>query len=281
MSYKMKVPSAGLLLTLLAAVAAVMFMLSKCSRPVTTPPEFVKPGGDTLCVAIEISPVTTGADDDDAKVHGTNYVGTDIDSFSANDSYYGMMMDMSRREKRPMVIVPVTFDEGVKGLEEHIYDILIADIPATVVQKKRFLLTDPVDVDRQVLVQMRGGEDGDTLMYGSPFDLLDDTVYVAHSSPFVARIGNLANEMGGTIHVVEDDNYGQEQLIMMVMSGERPNAVVNERQAAAFAADNTALDYSVVISLNQPLSWAVADGDTVTLNVINKYIRDYKKAYGR
>lgn len=280
MSYKMKVPSAGLLLTLLAAVAAVMFMLSKCSRPVTTPPEFVKPGGDTLCVAIEISPVTTGANDD-ADVRGTNYAGTDRDSFSANDSYYGMMMDMSRREKRPMVIVPVTFDEGVKGLEEHIYDILIADIPATVVQKKRFLLTDPVDVDRQVLVQMRGGEDGDTLMYGSPFDLLDDTVYVAHGSPFVARIGNLANEMGGTIHVVEDDNYGQEQLIMMVMSGERPNAVVNERQAAAFAADNPALDYSVVISLNQPLSWAVADGDTVTLNVINKYIRDYKKAYGR
>lgn len=279
MSYKMKVPSAGLLLTFLAAVAAVMFMLSKCSRPVTVPPEFVKPGGDTLCVAIEISPVTTGADD--ADVRGTNGAGTDRDRFSANDSYYGMIMDMSRREKRPMVIVPVTFDEGVKGLEEHIYDILIADIPATVVQKKRFLLTESVDVDRQVLVQMRGGEDGDTMMYGSPFDLLDDTVYVAHGSPFVARIGNLANEMGGTIHVVEDDNYGQEQLIMMVMSGERPNAVVNERQAAAFAADNPALDYSVVISLNQPLSWAVADGDTLTLNVINKYIRDYKKANGR
>lgn len=281
MPYKMKVPSAGLLLTLLAAVAAVMFMLSKCSRPVTAPPEFVKPGGDTLCVAIEISPVTTGADDDDADVRGANGAGTDRVRFSADDSYYGMIMDMSRREKRPMVIVPVTFDEGVRGLEEHIYDILIADIPATVVQKKRFLLTEPVDVDRQVLVQMRGGDDGDTLIYGSPFDLLDDTVYVAHGSPFVARIGNLANEMGGTIHVVEDDNYGQEQLIMMVMSGERPNAVVNERQAAAFAADNPALDYSVVISLNQPLSWAVADGDTLTLNVINKYIRDYKKANGR
>lgn len=279
MSYKMKVPSVGLLLTLLAAVAAVMFMLSKCSRSVTVPPEFVKPGGDTLCVAIEISPVTTGADD--ADVRGTNGAGTDRDRFSANDSYYGMIMDMSRREKRPMVIVPVTFDEGVKGLEEHIYDILIADIPATVVQKKRFLLTESVDVDRQVLVQMRGGKDGDTMMYSGPFDLLDDTVYVAHGSPFVARIGNLANEMGGTIHVVEDDNYGQEQLIMMVMSGERPNAVVNERQAAAFAADNPALDYSVVISLNQPLSWAVADGDTLTLNVINKYIRDYKKANGR
>lgn len=254
---KLKKPSAGILVMLLFAVALLMISLSRCSRPRASVAAFVKPGGDTLCIAIELSPVAHDLGQD----HGEGY-------------YYDVVRAISSREHRPAVIVPVTYDEGLEGLDNGLYDVLIADIPSTVAQKRRYLFTEPINVDRQVLVQRR--DDDGSLPYPTLFDLGGREVYLSHGSPFATRIRHLADEIGDTIYVIEDAEYGQEAMIMMTAAGEIPNAVVNERQARALSAEYPRLDYSLVLSLNQLQSWAINKSDTAMLDTLNRYIRDFK-----
>jgi len=255
-----KHPSLRLLIALLVLVAGLMVALSRCNRPHAATAVFVKPGGDTLCVAIELSPVA--------------HTVRSADGADGQGYYYDIIQAISRQQKRPVVVVPVTLGEGMRGLEQRRFDVLIADIPSTVAQKKRFLFTEPLNVDRQVLVQRRDSAGG--LKYNSLFDLGGREVYVAHGSPFTTRIRHLADEIGDTIIIVEDPEYGQEALIMMAADGEIPNAIVNERQAMALAGNYPDLDFSIVVSLNQFQSWAVNKSDSAMLDTLNRYIRDFR-----
>ncbi len=239
----------SLYVALLFAVAVVMMMLKLCSRSKITTDD-VRAGGDTLNIAIELSPT------------GMFWDGDTLAGF-----HYDVVKKVERLSGRNVVITGFTrLETALKSLSDHRYDIVVSDIPATVKIKNEYMVTSPVAIDRQVLVRHKSS--GPV----TQVELAGDTVYVPEGSPYIDRIRSLGREIGDTIHVVEDPDYSSEQLVIMTAIGEIKQAVVSERLARRMALDYDSLDISTAISFNQFQSWIVTPGDTALLDSVNVWL---------
>lgn len=245
-----------LYLLLLLGVGAVMILLHNCSGA-TWHVSDSRATGDTLNVAIEISPLG---------------LSTRADTLSGY--YYDMVRELARRHDRPLKIDAFTHLEStLDKLDAGRYDVVIGDIPVNSIIRERFLTTQPVLIDRQVLVQL--ADSADCLRYPTQFALLGDTIHVPCHTPFKTRLQHLTRELGDTIYIDESSEYGAEQLIIMVAIGELPNAVVNKRLAEIVKKDYPRLDSSVEISFNQFQSWLVGRSDSTLCDTLNAWINDF------
>ena len=243
-----------LYLALLALVVACMVALSLCDRPVKAIGSQPS-SGDTLDIAIEYSPVTYYTYDD--TLGGYNY---------------DLLRLMSSQTGCPMKFHPVvTLEKALTGLEEGLYDVVVAQFPMTARDTARFAFTDPIYIDQQVLVQRRSSRS-----IHSQLELAGDTVWVVKGSPMVGRIASLSREIGDTIYVHVDDIYGPEQLMMMVSAGEIRYAVVNRSIARAMASRLPNLDRSVAISLSQFQSWMTNKDRQGLCDSLNQWHRQVK-----
>ena len=244
-----------LYLVLLALVVACMVALSLCDRPAEGPGSRPS-GGDTLDIAIEYSPVTYYTYDD--TLGGYNY---------------DLLRLMSEKTGCPMKFHPmVTLEKALSGLEEGLYDVVVAQFPMTARDTARYAFTDPIYIDQQVLVQRRTNH-----AIHSQLELAGDTVWVVKGSPMEGRIASLSREIGDTIYIHVDDVYGPEQLMMMVSAGEIRYAVVNRSIARAMATRLPNLDRSVAISLSQFQSWMVDKNRKSLCDSLNQWHAQVKR----
>lgn len=234
----------ALYLVLLALVIACMVALGLYDKPVASVTEPVPSGGDTIDVAIEYSPITYYTYDD--TLGGYNY---------------DLLRRVSRVAHREMKFHPIaTLQKGIEGLESGVFDVLVAHYPVTTQNRERFIFTQPIYIDKQVLVQRQPAR------IKTQLQLAGDTVHVVKGSTMVERIASLSREIGDTIHVVADDTNGPEQLVMLVASGKIRLAVVNKSLLRAIAHRVPKIDASVDISMSQFQAWA--------LNKHNEELRD-------
>lgn len=246
-----------LYIALLMGVLLLMFMLRTCSTPSSSPRD-THAGGDTLNIAIEISPVG---------------ISTQGDTLSGY--YYDLVREIARRHNRQVRIEGFThLASTLEALENGRYDIVIPDAPTNTDLRSRFLTTMPVLIDRQVLVQRRDSVSG-KLPYENLMSILGDTIYLPRHSPFATRVSHLIGELGDTIYSVQHPTLGSEQLIIMVALGELPNAVVNRHAADLMALDYPLLDTSVEISFNQFQSWLVNPRDSILCDSLNTWLNEF------
>lgn len=247
-------PSLKLLVTLLVAVIAAMFLLRECSTQARdNTREFYPGNGDTINVAIEYSPLSL---------------------YRYNDTLGGFNYDLLRmmlsREGLKLKFHPVaSLDGALDGLGTGKFDIVVADIPVTAGFKEKYRFTEPVYLDRLILVS------NDTTVH-SQLDLARKTVYVPSGSPAADRLRNLSHEIGDTIYVIEDSGYGAEQLFTLAAVGEIPLAVVNRATAVKLAADYPDTDISTPISFTQFQSWVMSRDSTARADSIDAAIRRFK-----
>jgi len=251
------------ILTTLIVVAVLSLiaigLLRRCEMSRSTlSNDFVRPGGDTLSVAIEMSPLTYTFSNDTA-------AGFD----------YEILRDIAAKHGLDLKIHPVgelenAFDDLYKGK----YDILVASMPKTNALKKYFPLTDAVYLDRQVLVQLA---DSTSHKYvRAAHELAGDTVWLPDGSPYLLRLRNLSRELGDSVFVANKEGHSSELLAIMTALGKIPRAVVGEAVARRIAADYPDLDISTPVSLSQLQCWAVAPGDSVLLDSLNLWLDEFK-----
>ena len=94
------------------------------------------------------------------------------------------------------------------------------------------------------------------------------------------RLRNLSAEIGDTILVKEDPDYGSEQLVMMVAVGDIPLAVVNEKTALRLAGEYPGIDVSTAISFTQFQTWALRKKEMELTDSVNSMIKRYKQTDG-
>ncbi len=245
-----------LYLLLLAAVAGAMCALHICSLESGQPD--VRAGGeasqgDTLDVALVYGPASY---------------------FMYADTLGGYNYDLLRlisvSEGVPMKFWPVgSLREALRQLRSGRYDMLAA-LPVDAGYKDKFMYSEPIYLDRQVLVQLRDEHGG--VRATSALDLAGDTVHIEQDSPIAARLANLSHEIGDTIYVVEHPDLSAELLVLKVQSGGLRYAVVNEQIAAPLVAKFPELDISSPISFTQFQSIVVAPGDSVLLHRLNGWL---------
>jgi len=249
-----------LLLAVLAATVAAMVFLGKCSherRPLFSN-DFIPSGGDTLDVAIEFNQSCYG-------VRGDSVFGRD----------YKIMQDISRRHGVPVKYHPfVPLRHATDGLLAGDYDIVIASMPLTVELKDRFLMTDPVYLDREVLVQLTDTAGEPPVR--TPLDLAGDTVWITEDSPFRSRLENLSREIGDTIYIRTQPDATAEHLVILTALGRIPRAVVPETVADKLMRRYPRLDKSVAVSFTQFQSWALHPSATALRDSLNRWLSEPK-----
>lgn len=246
-------------IALLVAVFLIMILTRNLAGKGLSSHEGDRIHADSLRIAIQISPI------------GVSTNGDTLGGF-----YYDMVRQMAADENLALKIEGFTqVKTALKELEEGKYDIVISDIPITKDLREKYLFTNPIYADRQVLVQLADSITGEVPVK-TVADLRGDTVYIAAQSPFRQRLRNLSRELGDTIYIFQDQHYGPEQMMLLTAIGQLKNVVVNEQTAKAVAKDYPQLDLSLTLSFNQFQSWAVSNKKPALLDSLNVWIERFK-----
>ena len=172
----------------------------------------------------------------------------------------------------------MAFDKCLEGLAKGKFDLIANGILATSELKDSLLLTHPITLGRQVLVQRKPAPDGnDSLYVKSLLDLARKTIYIPKDSPYLLRLRNLETEIGDTIYIREMEKYGPEQLISLVAHGDIDYAVCEESIALAASDSLPQIDTGTAIGFTQFYSWAVSKKSPALLDTLNAWIGRFKQ----
>lgn len=258
--------SIALYLALLLIAIIAMIVLRNFDKIVSTPD---KPQRDSMVVAIEYSPLSL---------------------YTYSDTLGGFSYDLLRMvaqkaginlKYQPMV----TLTSSLNKLKSGEYRMVCAEFPVIKENKDDYLFTTPIYVDRQVLVQRI--QPDSTIAVKSLLDLAHDTVWVVDGSSIASRLLNLSHEIGDTIYINADKEYGTEQLFLRVATGEIKQAVMNEQVAKKMATLYPNVDISTSISFTQFQSWILQREDSTFCDSINSWLEavkltpEYKSLYDR
>lgn len=236
---------------LIVITLGLMFSLKRCQQfDVNSNSQSTN---DTIKVAIQYAP-------------GSFYM--------EGDSLCGIDYDALKNLGLPYRLYPITNPaEGLNGLNEGRYDLVIADLPMITDSTSEYIFTKPVYVDRQVLVQRVDSANAEPAIT-SVVQLAGDTVCVAENSPMAARLENLSKEIGAPI-VINERPVTSEKLLIELANGldNVKYAVVNESVAKELAADYPNLNYSVAVSLNQFQPWVLRKDRRDLCDSINARLR--------
>lgn len=233
--------AAAALPLVLVGVLALMFMLRQCSapRPAQVAAADVRAGGDTLNVAIEYSPMALMMTSDTLGGFG-----------------YDMIREVAASRGMAVKFTPVTsLSVTLRAMARGRYDVVIAEVPVTAEFRGRYRYTEPVCLDRMVLVQRV--DSAGNVEVGTQLDLARRRVNVIAGTPAADRLRNLSHEIGDTIIVVADSVHSSEQLFLLTASGETGPSVINGATARALAQGRDDVDVARGVSFTQFQSWIV------------------------
>ena len=201
-----------------------------------------------------------------------------VDGDTISGFHYELIQAFARDKRLKAEITPVmSIEERLKGLSEGRYDVIAYAILATSKLKDSLLLTSPIVLNKQVLVQRKENGENDSLYIRNQLDLARRTLHVVKGSPSILRIQNLGNEIGDTIYIKEIEKYGPEQLISLVAHGDIDYAVCDESIARAVADSLSQIDINTAISFTQFYSWAVSKQSPVLLDSLNTWLDKFQK----
>lgn len=201
-----------------------------------------------------------------------------VDGDTVTGFHYELIEAFARDKGIQAQVSPImSFDQRLKGLETGKYDVIAYGILATSELKDSLLLTSPILLSKQVLVQRKANSDDDSLFIKNQLDLAGKVLHVVKGSPSILRIHNLGDEIGDTIYVNEIEKYGSEQLIAMVAHGDIDYAVCDESIAQAAADSLPQLDISTDISFTQFYSWGVSKQSPVLLDSLNAWLTSFRE----
>ena len=139
----------------------------------------------------------------------------------------------------------------LSGLEIQIFLEMSRNIPITSEIKEKYLFTEPIVLDKQVLIQRTEAANNGLKPIRNQLDLAGKTLYIPKDSPAQLRLQNLGHEIGDTIYVIEDELYSGEQIAIMVAKGDIDYAVCDQQTAVLSQKQLPEIDIKTDISFTQ------------------------------
>lgn len=171
----------------------------------------------------------------------------------------------------------MSLPKSFESLTNQTCDVIARNIPITSQTKEKYLFTEPIILNKQVLVQRTAKANNNAQPIRNQLDLAEKTLYIPKDSPALLRLKNLAKEIGDTIHVKEDSLYAAEQLIIMVAKGDIDYAVCDQLIASGMQKQYPEIDISTDISFTQLESWAIRRDSPILLDSLNSWLRQIRE----
>lgn len=246
---------------LLIAALGIMFGLRTCGNTTKSPTatKSTTERGDTLYVAITHSPMSY-------YIYGDTIGGLN----------YDMLNIMSREINRPIHFIPViSLEESLNALNKNSID-LLASMPVSAEMRDKYLFTENVFLDRQVLVQLNNKNGKPQAL--SVLDLAGDTVHIEKNSPVKKRLENLSAEIGATVTIVSHPELSDEYLFLKVSAKELRYAVINEKTAARMHIKHPEVNINTPIGFTQFQAWITRRHDIALHDSIDKWLIRFKSS---
>ena len=201
-----------------------------------------------------------------------------VDGDTISGFQYELAKAFAKAQGLRLEIVPeMSFEKRLDGLSCGKFDIIAYNIPATSELKDSILLTSPILLNNQILVQRKAGANN-SMFIKSQLDLAHKIIHVEKGSPSILRIRNLSNEIGDAIYIKEIEKYGSEQLMAMVAHGDISYAVCDKSIALASIDSFPQLDIHTDISFTQFYSWGVSKQSPGLLDSLNSWLKTFTKS---
>jgi len=252
------------LLLLIVAIAAMVLLrntLKGPGKPPATPRDYKE-----IMASGELN-VVTDYNSIGYYVSGDSALGFQFEMMDALEKEWGIKVHL---------FLENSLDENLEGLLYHRYDLVARNIPVNKQLKDDFSFTDPLVLNKQVLVQRKAAYNDSIPPIRQQLQLAKSTVHVAKDSPAILRLKNLSHEIGDTIFIKENPLYEAEQLVMMVAAGDIDFTVCDERVARRLSKTLPEIDVETDISFTQLESWAVRHDSPVLLDSLNHWLGRFK-----
>ena len=191
---------------------------------------------------------------------------------------YGLELEM---------IVNENLDSCFSLLDSCKVDMVAVGVGSNKDMKRRFLLTNPILMQRSVLVQrlpkdwnkMSTANEVENQLLRSSVDLAGKTIHLPQGSHVVKLLEHLADQIGDTIYIVECDSLNSVDLVKAVSLGQIDYTVVEEYVARMASIGLKGLDTKLNVSVEQPLGWAIGNhnGDSSLLYALNGWIDNFEQ----
>ena len=175
------------------------------------------------------------------------------------------------------VHLEMSLEKSFELLDAQEVDVIARNIPITSENREQHLFTEPIVLNKQVLVQRTAEANQGIKPIRNQIHLGRKTLYIPKDSPALLRIKNLEHEIGDTIYIKEDVLYSDEQLIMQVAKGDIDFAVCNQQEAERMAKQYPEIDIQTDISFTQLQSWAVRKDSPLLLDSLNRWLNTLKQ----
>ena len=185
------------------------------------------------------------------------------------------------------MIVNENLDSCFALLDSCRVDMVAVGIGSNKDMKRRYLLTDPILMQKSVLVQrlpkdwnkMSTANEVENQLLRSSVDLAGKTIHLPQGSHEVKLLEHLSDQIGDTIYIVECDSLNSFDLVKAVSSGEIDYTVVEEYVARMASIGLKGLDTKLNVSVEQPLGWVVQnhDNDSSLLIALNDWIDGFEQ----
>ena len=185
------------------------------------------------------------------------------------------------------MIVNENLDSCFSLLDSCKVDVVAVGIGSNKDMKRRYLLTNPILMQRSVLVQrlpkdwnkMSTANEVENQLLRSSVDLAGKTIHLPQGSHEVKLLEHLSDQIGDTIYIVECDSLNSVDLVQAVSTGDIDYTVVEEYVARMASIGLKGLDTKLNVSVEQPLCWAIHnhDGDSSLLVSLNSWIDNFEQ----
>ena len=201
---------------------------------------------------------------------------------------YELLSDFCKNNSLELeMIVNENLDSCFSLLDSCKVDMVAVGVGSNKDMKRRFLLTNPILMQRSVLVQrlpkdwnkMSTANEVENQLLRSSVDLAGKTIHLPQGSHVVKLLEHLSDQIGDTIYIVECDSLNSVDLVKAVSSGQIDYTVVEEYVARMASIGLKGLDTKLNVSVEQPLGWAIGNhnGDSSLLYALNGWIDNFEQ----
>jgi membrane-bound lytic murein transglycosylase MltF len=205
-----------------------------------------------------------------------------LDYYVDGDTIQGFQYELSQAISElsgleVRINLEMNLEKSFEDLDNNRCDIIARNLPKTQALADKYLFTEPIILNKQVLVQ-RVKDEGEKDVIRNQLHLAGKTVHIPKNSPARVRLENLSTEIGDSIVIVEDELYSEEQLAAMVASGDIDYTVCDKHTAAACKKLLPELDINTDVSFTQLQSWAIRKDSPILLDSLNSWLNKIKES---